>query len=62
MRLLPVFEELLAGWKAQGYRLVSLREMFERLDLGALPRHRVEYGEIPGRSGSLALQGTLVRV
>ena len=59
MRLLNVFEELLRGWQAQGYKLVSTREVFERLDVKSLPRHCVEYGEIPGRSGQLALQGKL---
>ncbi|MBY4598987.1 polysaccharide deacetylase family protein [Ottowia caeni] len=58
MKLLPVFERLLAGWRAQGYELVSTRELFSRLDKSRLPRHRVEMGEIPGRSGTLALQGT----
>ena len=57
MKLLPVFERLLAGWRAQGYDLVSTRELFSRLDKSALPRHRVEMGEIPGRSGTLAMQG-----
>jgi len=59
MRLLHVFEDLLKGWKAQGYSLVSTREIFETLDVASLPHHCVEYGEIPGRSGSLALQGKL---
>jgi len=57
MRLLPTFERLLAGWQSQGYALVSCRELFEGLDRAALPRHQVLMGEIPGRSGSLALQG-----
>lgn len=57
MKLLPVFERLLAGWRAQGYQLVSTRELFNRLDVQALPRHQVIMGEIPGRSGTLALQG-----
>lgn len=57
MKLLPVFERLLAGWRAQGYQLVSTRELFNRLDVQALPRYQVTMGEIPGRSGTLALQG-----
>ena len=57
MKLLPVFERLLAGWRAQGYQLVSTRELFSRLDVQALPRYQVTMGEIPGRSGTLALQG-----
>ncbi|MDK2124447.1 polysaccharide deacetylase family protein [Parachitinimonas caeni] len=57
MRLLPTFERLLAGWRRQGYQLVSTRRLFEQLDLARLPEHGVEMGEIPGRSGTLALQG-----
>jgi peptidoglycan/xylan/chitin deacetylase (PgdA/CDA1 family) len=57
MKLLPQFEALLAGWVDQGYRLVSTREIFESLTLDELPRHEVVYGEIPGRSGTLMLQG-----
>lgn len=57
MRLLPTFERLLAGWKAQGYELVACCDVFAQIDRAALPRHRVLMGEIPGRSGTLALQG-----
>ena len=54
--LLGVLDALLAGWKAQGYELVSLRKLFESLDVASLPRHEVVFGEIPGRSGKVALQ------
>lgn len=57
MKLAGVFEELLAGWRAQGYQLVSLEQYFAGLDVAKLPRHEVTFGEIPGRSGDLALQG-----
>jgi peptidoglycan/xylan/chitin deacetylase (PgdA/CDA1 family) len=53
---LGVFESLLRGWKEQGYELVALRSLFESLDPASLPRHDVVYGEIPGRSGKVALQ------
>jgi len=56
MKLAPVFERLLAGWRAAGYGLVSLRDYFESLELKALPRHVVTAAEIPGRSGTLAIQ------
>jgi undecaprenyl phosphate-alpha-L-ara4FN deformylase len=56
-KLGPAFERLLEGWKGQGYELVSLRAIAEKLDLKSLPRHEVAMGEIPGRSGALALQG-----
>ncbi|HEX9396257.1 MAG TPA: 4-deoxy-4-formamido-L-arabinose-phosphoundecaprenol deformylase [Burkholderiales bacterium] len=56
-RLLELFERLLLGWQAQGYELVSMRSIFESLDLDALPKCDVIYGEVPGRSGTLAMQG-----
>jgi len=57
MRLATVLDQLLRGWQQQGYRLVSLGEMAGTLDLGTLPRCRVVQGVIPGRSGTLTLQG-----
>jgi peptidoglycan/xylan/chitin deacetylase (PgdA/CDA1 family) len=57
MKLAPTFERLLDGWKAQGYRLTSTRTLFESLDRKRLPYHEVEMREIPGRSGTLAVQG-----
>ena len=57
MKLLPVFETLLAGWKSMGYALVPMRGLFDTLELQNLPRHELVMGEIPGRSGALALQG-----
>ena len=57
MRLAGAFGRLLAGWKAQGYRLVSTRAMFDSVDPARLPRHRVGTGEVAGRSGTLAIQG-----
>jgi undecaprenyl phosphate-alpha-L-ara4FN deformylase len=59
-KLLPVFERLLAGWRAQGYQLCSLGELFATLDTNRLPRHRVIDGEIAGRSGQLALQADAI--
>lgn len=52
---LPVFEQLLQGWQAQGYELVSLRQYLQNLDVGALPRHEVELREVEGRIGKLAV-------
>jgi peptidoglycan/xylan/chitin deacetylase (PgdA/CDA1 family) len=60
MRLGATFENLLAGWRAQGYRLVSCHELFASLDAHSLPRHTVVTGEIAGRSGVLAVQGAAV--
>jgi undecaprenyl phosphate-alpha-L-ara4FN deformylase len=46
-----------AGWKAQGYELVSLSSFRRALDGSKLPRHEVVFGQVAGRSGTLALQG-----
>ena len=52
-----LFERLLDGWSRQGYKLTSTRETFAGLDLTRLPRHEVVRGEVPGRSGTLMMQG-----
>jgi peptidoglycan/xylan/chitin deacetylase (PgdA/CDA1 family) len=57
MRLAPVFERLLAGWKAQGYRLVPMRSLYETLQTVELPRCEVAPGSVPGRTGRLLVQG-----
>jgi peptidoglycan/xylan/chitin deacetylase (PgdA/CDA1 family) len=57
MKLAPVFERLLAGWRVQGYELTSLQQYFEAMDVKALARHEVIQGGVPGRSGTLAMQG-----
>ncbi|HEX5393947.1 MAG TPA: polysaccharide deacetylase family protein [Rhodocyclaceae bacterium] len=57
MKLASVFEKLLLGWKQQGYELVSTNTLRDGLDLAALPRHEIVWGEVPGRSGDLLLQG-----
>jgi undecaprenyl phosphate-alpha-L-ara4FN deformylase len=56
-KLAPVFETLLQGWQTQGYELVSMREIAAGLDVKKLPRHELVMGEVPGRSGTLAVQG-----
>lgn len=60
MKLAPIFAELLKGWRAQGYELGSTRDIFVTLDAKQLPIHSVETGTVPGRSGTLMLQGTAV--
>ena len=57
MKLAPVFERLLAGWRDAGCELVSLRDYFNALEPRALPRHVVRAAAIPGRAGTLAQQG-----
>jgi peptidoglycan/xylan/chitin deacetylase (PgdA/CDA1 family) len=55
-KLMPMFEALLAGWKAQGYEIVALEALYRTLDLARLPRCEVVQGTVPGRSGTLAVQ------
>ena len=57
MKLSPVFEKLLEGWKAQGYELVAMRDLVGATDPGTIPLHSVIDGPLAGRSGTLALQG-----
>jgi hypothetical protein len=56
-RLAPVLDRLLTGWRAQGYTLVALREVLQRLQPLALPRCCVAPGAVPGRVGDVLLQG-----
>jgi peptidoglycan/xylan/chitin deacetylase (PgdA/CDA1 family) len=57
MKLLPVFQRLLQGWRAQGYELVSMRTLFDSLQTTNLPAMSVGSGSVSGRSGTLAVQG-----
>lgn len=58
MKLAPVMDRLIAGWADQGYALVSTAELLREVRAsGPLPHCRIERGSIPGRSGSLMLQG-----
>jgi len=56
-KLLGQFDKLLEGWKAQGYELISCRQMAADLDKQELPRCQVIHSEVPGRSGHLLIQG-----
>ena len=56
-KLLPQFEALLVGWKAQGYELVATETLWRTVDAARLPRCEVIQAEVPGRSGKLAVQG-----
>ncbi len=57
MRLAPAFEQLLIGWKAQGWRLGPTRMLYDTLQPMALPRCEVGLGTVDGRSGALLVQG-----
>ena len=52
---LPIFEQLLQGWQAQGYELVSMQQYLQGLDVATLPHHEVVMREVEGRVGNLAV-------
>jgi peptidoglycan/xylan/chitin deacetylase (PgdA/CDA1 family) len=56
-RLAAVFEQLLSGWKAQGWRAGSLRALRESVEPMALPRCENTMAPIAGRSGTVLMQG-----
>lgn len=57
MRLSHAFEQLIVGWKAQGWNLCSIRTLFESVQTRILPRCMAGLAEIPGRSGTVLVQG-----
>jgi undecaprenyl phosphate-alpha-L-ara4FN deformylase len=57
MRLAPVLDKLIVGWKAQGYHITSMRGLYVTLQPLALPRCEVAPGAIAGRSGTVLCQG-----
>ncbi len=55
-KLAPIFEQLLTGWRAQGYELVSMANHYKKVKESPLPTRPVSWGELPGRSGELIVQ------
>jgi peptidoglycan/xylan/chitin deacetylase (PgdA/CDA1 family) len=60
MKLRPILERLLKGWRTQGHALVSLAALQNDHPSNGLPRHRIAFGRVPGRSGWVAVQGQRV--
>jgi undecaprenyl phosphate-alpha-L-ara4FN deformylase len=54
-KLAPIFEQLLAGWKAQGYQLASMADYYATVKDQVLPEYPISWGEVPGRSGELII-------
>jgi peptidoglycan/xylan/chitin deacetylase (PgdA/CDA1 family) len=55
-KLGPIFEQLLQGWRAQGYDLVSMGDYYRDVkdkDLSVFPVH---WAQLPGRSGDMIVQ------
>jgi undecaprenyl phosphate-alpha-L-ara4FN deformylase len=52
-----LLEKLLEGWKAQGYTLVSTRDLLAAVAEGGLPMHSVTEAALAGRKATVAHQG-----
>lgn len=57
MKLAPTFERLLDGWLEQGYKIDALQALVAETDIERLPRCELRRGAVPGRSGTLMVQG-----
>lgn len=55
-KLAPIFEQLLAGWRAQGYTLGSMADYYRKVKDFPLPSCPLRWDELPGRSGQLVVQ------
>jgi len=55
--LLDAFEDLLVKWRAAGARVTRMADLARLARDRTLPRRAVRLGEIPGRSGTLAVPG-----
>jgi undecaprenyl phosphate-alpha-L-ara4FN deformylase len=56
-KLFPQFEYLLRRWREAGMELASLHDYHRGLPGAGIARHELLWGEVPGRSGTLAVQG-----
>jgi undecaprenyl phosphate-alpha-L-ara4FN deformylase len=56
MRLLPAFESLLTSWQAAGAKISRMAAIHELGLQSPVPNQAVMMGEVPGRSGLLAMQ------
>jgi hypothetical protein len=59
-KLLPQFEFLLGRWRETGMQLISMHDYHRSLDNSSIARHELLWGGVPGRSGTLAVQGALL--
>ena len=57
MRLSSAFEQLVLGWKAQGWTLAPVRALFDSVEPMALPRCTTGPGTVAGRTGTVLVQG-----
>lgn len=59
MKFATTLERLLAEWKNHDYQIVALRDIYSTLNINELPRHSVDFSEIPGRPGPRMTQGPI---
>ncbi|MDP5008155.1 MAG: xylanase, partial [Glaciimonas sp.] len=55
-KLAPIFEQLLQGWRAQGYDLVAMEDYYQQVKNQTLPTLPLTWAELPGRSGEMIMQ------
>lgn len=55
-KLVPIFDQLLTGWRKQGYDCISMAEQYQKIKGSPLPVQPVTWAELPGRSGQLIVQ------
>lgn len=56
LKLRPAMEKLLEHWTQTGFEFSTLNELYQSLDQNEVPRQKILWGELEGRSGLLALQ------
>ena len=59
-KLAPIFDQLLSGWRAQGYHLASMADYYDKIKDLPLPLRRLGWGQVPGRSGELIVPGSII--
>jgi len=60
MKLIHIMRELLTRWAAEDYNFHTLGTLFAGLDMNKVPRKSVVWGQLEGRSGMLAMEGTVI--
>lgn len=60
--MLGVMERLLTMWRGVWGRTGPMRDLLADLDPQRLPTHQVGWGEAPGRTGHIAMQGRQVAI
>jgi undecaprenyl phosphate-alpha-L-ara4FN deformylase len=55
-KLAPIFEQLLQGWRAQGYEFASMKDHYLQVKDQVLPVVPLRFAELPGRSGTMVVQ------